>query len=314
MRDPYTVLGVGRGASDDEIKRAYRKLAKKLHPDLNPGKKAIEAQFKEVTAAYDLLSDTNKRARYDRGEIGPDGAEKRFRHPGGGDPFAGAGPFGGGFGGGAGSRGRGHAGAGPGPAGGGGSGGGFGAGLDDIISEFLGRNRKGAAAADPPAQKIRVGFLEAARGGKHRVTFSDGRNIDISIPAGIEAGQKIRLKDAKAGEIYLEIEIEAHPLFTRKDKDILVDVPVTLVEAVLGATITVPTIHGAVALKVPHGSNTGATLRLKGKGIASNGAAGDQLVKLRVTLPDPPDSELVKFLERWGAGHPYDVRGKMEQD
>ncbi|HEX4193320.1 MAG TPA: DnaJ C-terminal domain-containing protein [Stellaceae bacterium] len=311
MRDPYTVLGVGRGASDDEIKRAYRKLAKKLHPDLNPGKKAIEAQFKEVTAAYDLLSDPNKRARYDRGEIGHDGAEKRFRHPGGGDPFAGAGPFGGGFGGGAGPRGRGHTGAGPGPAGGGGSGGGFGAGLDDIISEFLGRNRKGAATADPPAQKIRVGFIEAARGGKHRVTFSDGRNIDISIPAGIEAGQKIRLKDAKAGEIYLEIEIEPHPLFTRKDKDILVDVPVTLVEAVLGATITVPTIHGAVALKVPRGSNSGATLRLKGKGIAANGASGDQLVKLRVTLPDPPDPELVKFLERWSQGHAYEVRGKM---
>jgi DnaJ-class molecular chaperone len=306
------VLGVGRGASEDEIKRVYRKLAKKLHPDLNPGKKSIEAQFKEVTAAYDFLSDAHKRARYDRGEIGPDGAEKmRFRQPGG-DPFgagAGAGPFGGGFAG-AGQRGRARtspgAGAGASPSGG------FGAGLDDIIAEFLGRGRKGAAAsADPPAQKIKVGFLEAARGGKHRVTFSDGRNINISIPAGIEAGQKLRLKDAKAGEIYLEIEVEPHPLFTRKDKDIHVDIPVTLVEAVLGATITVPTIHGAVALKVPRGSNSGATLRLKGKGITANGTSGDQLVKLRVTLPDPPDPELVKFLERWSEGHPYEVRGKM---
>jgi DnaJ-class molecular chaperone len=308
------VLGVGRDASEDEIKRAYRKLAKKLHPDLNPGKKSIEAQFKEVTAAYDFLSDTHKRARYDRGEIGPDGAEKmRFRHPGG-DPFgagAGAGPFGGGFAG-AGPRGRARPGAGAG-AGAAGGGGGFGAGLDDIIADFLGRGRKGAAAsaAEPPAQKIKVGFLEAARGGKHRVTFSDGRNIDISIPAGIEAGQKLRLKDAKAGEIYLEIEIEPHPLFTRKDKDIHVDIPVTLVEAVLGATITVPTIHGAVALKVPRGSNSGATLRLKGKGITTSGASGDQFVKLRVTLPDPPDPELVKFLERWAQGHDYEVRGKM---
>jgi DnaJ-class molecular chaperone len=313
MRDPYTVLGVGRGASDDEIKRAYRKLAKKLHPDLNPGKKSIEAQFKEITAAYDFLSDEHKRARYDRGEIGPDGAEKmRFRHPGG-DPFGGAGPFGGGgFGGGfpgAGPRGRPRPGTGGGTAGGGG----FGAGLDDIIAEFLGRGRKsaGAASAEPPAQKIKLGFLEAARGGKHRVTFSDGRNIDIAIPAGIEAGQKLRLKDAKAGEIYLEIEIESHPLFTRKDKDIHVDIPVTLVEAVLGATITVPTIHGAVALKVPRGSNSGATLRLKGKGITANGTSGDQFVKLRVTLPDPPDPELVKFLERWSQGHAYEVRGKM---
>ncbi len=310
MRDPYTVLGVGRDASEDEIKRAYRKLAKKLHPDLNPGKKAIEAQFKEVTAAYDFLTDTQKRARYDRGEIGPDGAEKmHFRH--------GPNPFGGGFAGGNGAFGGGAAGAGPrgrGQAGSGGSGGGFGAGLDDIIAEFLGRGRKGAAAAEPPAQKIKLGFLEAARGGKHRVTFSDGRNIDITIPAGIEEGQKLRLKDAKAGEIYLEIEIEPHPLFTRKGKDIHVDIPVTLVEAVLGATITVPTIHGAVALKVPRGSNSGATMRLKGKGITANGASGDQLVKLRVTLPDPPDPELVKFLERWSQGHAYEVRGKMESE
>jgi DnaJ-class molecular chaperone len=297
MRDPYTVLGVARGASDDEIKRSYRKLAKKLHPDLNPGKKAIEQQFKEITAAYDFLSDTQKRARYDRGEIGADGAEKM--------QFRAGSPFGGGFAGGpfgAGARaGTGRTGA---------AGGSFGAGLDDIIAEFLGRGRK-AGPAEASAQKLKLGFLEAARGGKHRVALPDGRAIEVTIPAGIEAGQKLRLKDPRAGEIFLEIDIEPHPLFTRKDRDIHVDIPVTLVEAVLGATITVPTIHGAVALKVPRGSNTGATLRLKGKGIASNGVAGDQLVKLRVTLPDPPDPELVKFLERWRAAHDYEVRGKM---
>jgi len=309
MRDPYTVLGVPRGASEDELKRSYRKLAKKLHPDLNPGKKAIEAQFKEITAAYDFLSDSTKRARYDRGEIGPDGAEKMQFRQAGGHPFGGGGsPFGGGA--------RARAGAGS-SAGAGAQGGAFGGGgIDDIISEFLGRGarKQGAAAAEPASQKLKVGFLEAARGGKHRVTLSDGRAVEVAIPAGIEAGQKLRLKDPKAGEIFLEIEIEPHPLFTRKDRDIAVDVPITLVEAVLGATITVPTIHGAVSLKVPKGSNTGATLRLKGKGIAATNGTGDQLVKLRVTLPDPPDPELVKFLERWGQGHAYDVRGKMESN
>lgn len=295
MRDPYTVLGIARGASDDEIKKSYRKLAKKLHPDLNPGKKAIEQQFKEITAAYDFLSDPQKRARYDRGEIGPDGAEKM--------QFRGGGPFARDFGA---RTNAGRAGA--------GAAGGFGGGLDEMIAEFLGRGRKTAGAPEAAAQKLKIGFLEAARGGKHRVALSDGRAIEVAIPAGIEAGQKLRLKDAKAGEIFLEIEIETHPLYTRKDRDIYVDIPVTLIEAVLGATITVPTIHGAVALKIPRGSNSGATLRLKGKGIASNGTNGDQLVKLRVTLPDPPDPELVKFLERWGAGHPYDVRGKLGGD
>lgn len=310
MRDPYTVLGVTRGASEDELKRAYRKLAKKLHPDLNPGKRAVEQQFKEVTAAYDFLTDSHKRARYDRGEIGPDGAEKmQFRHhPGAGygGGFSRSGFESGGFAG-AGARGSGRAQASHGNTSGGG--GGFGAGLDDIIAEFLGRNRK-ASAAEPATQKLKLGFLEAARGGKRRVALPDGRAVEVAIPAGIEAGQKLRLKD-RGGEIFLEVEIDPHPLFTRKERDILVDVPVTLIEAVLGATITVPTIHGAVALKVPRGSNSGATLRLKGKGIAANGTSGDQLVKLRVTLPDPPDPELVKFLERWSASHDYDVRGKM---
>ncbi len=294
MKDPYTVLGVPRGASDDEIKRAYRKLAKKLHPDLNPGKRAIEQQFKEITAAYDFLSDPQKRARYDQGEIGADGTERSqgFR-PGG--PGRGAG-FGGG---------RGGARAGSTPFGG----------IDDIISEFLNRGQRGAARAEPeqPAQKLKVSFLEAARGGKHRVTFPDGKALDVAVPAGIEAGQRLRLK-TDDGDTYLEIEIEPHALFTRQKLDIHIDVPVTLVEAVLGATITVPTIHGAVAVKVPRGSNSGATLRLKGKGIATRGAAGDQYVKLRVTLPDPPDPDLVRFLEKWAADHAYDVRGKLDID
>ncbi len=284
MRDPYTVLGVKRGAPDDEIKRAYRKLAKSLHPDLNPGKPLIEQQFKEITAAYDFLSDPDKRARFDRGEIGPDGSEKSPFRPGG---------FGG-----HGARGNARANS--------------SFSVDDLVSEFLGRNRKPAAAAEPASQKLKVSFLEAARGGKHRVALSDGRDVEVAIPAGIEAGQKLRLKDPRLGEKFLEIEIEPHPLFTRKDKDIHVEVPVTLVEAVLGGTITVPTIQGAVSLKVPPGSNSGATMRLKGKGIAAGTTTGDQYIKLKVTLPDPPDPELIKFLERWTAGHAQDVRAKLD--
>jgi len=301
MRDPYTVLGVQRGATEDEIKRAYRRLAKKLHPDLNPGKRAIEQQFKEITAAYDFLSDPGKRARYDRGEIGPDGAERMqgFRY-GGSSPGAGFGR--GGFGG-SGNKGGGQK---TGSAG-------FGA-FDDIIAEFLNRGTRRESAApeaDAVTQHLKIPFLEAARGSKHRVTLADGRSLDVTIPAGIESGQRLRLKSAE-GDTYLEIEVEPHALFTRKHLDIHIDVPVTLVEAVLGATITVPTIHGAVAVKVPRASNSGATLRLKGKGISAKHAVGDQYVKLRVTLPDPPDPELVRFLERWSADHAYDVRGKMD--
>lgn len=291
MRDPYTVLGVTRAASEDELKRAYRRLAKKLHPDLNPGKSAVEQQFKEVTAAYELLSDPQKRARYDRGEIGADGAERGFRY--------GAGPGFGRAGFGARSSAR--------------SGPGF-AGIDDIISELLnrgGRRNATTAEAEPTIVPFKIPFLEAARGGKRRVTLGDGRAIEVTIPPGIASGQRLRLKSAE-GDTYLEIEVEPHVLFTRKDNDIHIEVPVTLVEAVLGATITVPTIHGAVAVKVPPGSNGGSTLRLKAKGIVTKAASGDQYVKLRVALPDPPDPELVRFLERWQAGRRHDVRGKLD--
>ncbi len=294
MKDPYAVLGVARDASEDDIKKAYHRLAKKLHPDLNAGNQAHEQQFKEVTAAYDLLSDAGKRARYDRGEIDPSGAARHsgFRQ--------------------AGARAYRRA-----------SESAFS--FDDIITEILGRGRFGQGAAEEErlgdaSQKLRVTFLEAARGAKRRLQLSDGRAIEIGIPAGIESGQTLRLRGQGAraprgvrpGDIYLEIEVEPHPLFERKNGDIHIEIPVSLPEAVLGATITVPTIHGPVALKVPRGANSGSPLRLKGKGIHAAAGQGDQYVKLRVVLPDPPDAELSSFLERWGAKHPYDVRGKLE--
>jgi len=289
MKDPYGVLGVTKNASENEIKKAYHRLAKKLHPDMNPGNRAKEQQFKEVSAAYDLLSDAVKRRRFDRGEIDAAGAERGFR-PQGARAERRAGGFSGGFS------------------------------FDDIISEILGRGRREAEerVGDTNLQ-LRVGFLEAALGGKRRLVLPDGRAVEVTVPAGVDNGQTLRLRGqasparrgVPAGDLYLDIEVEPHPFFQRKERDIHVELPVSLPEAVLGATVTVPTIHGSVALKVPRGSNTGSTLRLKGKGIGAGDSRGDQYVKLKVVLPDPPDPELTGFLERWGAKRAYDVRGKL---
>jgi len=292
MRDPYAVLGVPRGASEDDIKKAYRRLAKKLHPDLSPGNRANEQQFKEVTAAYDLLSDPAKRARFERGEIDGAGGERGagFRADGARAYRRAAGGFS----------------------------------FEEIIAELLGRGGAagaGSATAEPeagPAQKLRLGFVEAALGGKRRVTLADGREVEITVPAGVDTGQTLRLRPGAGrllgwapDEILLEIVVEPHPHFRRKGHDIHLELPVTVTEAVLGATVTVPTLRGSAAVKVPRGSNSGSTLRLKGRGITAEGKTGDQYVKLRVVLPDPPDPELVAFLERWGATHGYDVRRKL---
>jgi DnaJ-class molecular chaperone len=289
MRDPYAVLGVARDASEDDIKKAYRRLAKKLHPDLSPGNRANEQQFKEVTAAYDLLSDAAKRARFDRGEIDGTGGERsagfradgaRAYHRASGTSFS----------------------------------------FEEIIAELLGRGREagpaGGEAEAGPAQTLRLGFVEAALGGKRRITLAGGREVELTVPAGIATGQTLRLRPGRlrgwaGNEILLEVAVEPHPHFRRKGNDIHIELPVTVTEAVLGATVPVPTLRGSAAVKVPRGSNSGSTLRLKGRGIAAEGKTGDQYVKLRVVLPDPPDPELTAFLERWGVTHGYDVRGKL---
>jgi len=293
MRDPYAVLGVSRDASEDDIKKAYRRLAKKLHPDLSPGNRANEQQFKEVTAAYDLLSDAAKRARFDRGEIDAAGTERSagFRAEG--------------------ARAYRRA-----------AGGSFS--FEEIIAELLGRGRDAGPggptteAGAAPAQKLSISFIEAALGGKRRITLAGGRDVEITVPAGIETGQTLRLRQGggrsrawATEEILLEIAVEPHPHFRRQGNDIHLELPITVSEAVLGATVTVPTLRGSAAVKLPRGSNSGSTLRLKGRGIAVEGKAGDQYVKLQVVLPDPPDPELTAFLERWGATHSYDVRGKL---
>jgi DnaJ-class molecular chaperone len=295
-KDYYGILGISREATDDEIKRAYRKLAKKLHPDMNPGNKRIEQQFKELTAAYEILSDPAKRARFDRGEIDASGAERGFRpsqsrggaRPGG---FADDDVF-----------------------------------VDDLFADLM-RARRGGSAYGGGAAKgadatfaLSVPFLEAALGAKKRVTMGDGKSLDITIPPGIESGQTLRLKGqghagkggADAGDALIEITVMPHDLFTRKERDIHAELPVSLPEAVLGATVTAPTIHGAVALKVPAGSNNGTTMRLRGKGMPAQGAAaaGDQYVTLRIVLPEPPDPELTRFLETWSRKNAYEVREK----
>jgi DnaJ-class molecular chaperone len=289
MKNPYVILGAARDASDEELKRAYRRLAKRLHPDVNPGNHAIAQQFRELTAAYELLSDPVQRRRFDNGEIDADGRERGFssRPPPGARadrPTTSEGLT-----------------------------------LDEIFQEFMSRGRKAGARAaaaakpaEPAAQPLGLSFLEAARGGKRPVALADGRSIEVTVPPGIESGQKLRLRDAKAGEILLEIAIEAHPIFTRQGRDIHIELSVTLAEALLGATITVPTIHGAVALKVPRGSNSGSQLRLRGKGIAAADANGDQYVRLKVLLPDPPDAELTEFVERWAQRHGYKVRDGLD--
>jgi len=298
VKDPYLVLGVARDASADEIKQAYRALARELHPDVNQGNRRSEDRFKEVSAAYDFLSDSAKRAQFDNGEIDATGAVRRRARP---DPRWG-------------NPGRGAQ-----------SGFGFGDNADDILSELMRRRDKGrawSAGTGQPQQgqdsrhKLTVSFVEAALGATRRVTLVTGKSLDVRIPPGSVDGQALRLKGqghpgtlAADGDAYIDIAVEPHPYFSRRELDVLVEVPVSLQEAVLGGKVTVPTVDGKVSLSIPAGSNTGSVLRLKGKGIAGPHGRGDQMVTLKVVLPDN-DAELKKFVEKWGPKHDYDPRVK----
>lgn len=303
MKDPYQALGVDRKASAEEIKSAYRKLAKKLHPDLNPDDQAIEQRFKEVSQAYALLSDPETRARYDRGEIDASGQERAaggfhrtYRSGAGqqrGAPFD------------------------------------FGEeiSVDDIFSEFFGsrmragRRRTSERGTDSHFA-IQVSFEEAAKGAKKRVRLGDGKTIEIKIPAGTEDGQTLRLKGqgqpgtggGAPGDALIEVAVAPHAYFRRDGLDIHLDLPVGLQEAVLGAEVTVPTLSGKVTMKIPKGSNTGSVLRLKGKGITADGKTGDQYLSLKIVLPERQDDELRDFVERWAGFNAFDPRRKMGLD
>lgn len=301
-RDPYQELGVARTATADEVRKAFRKLAKENHPDTNPGNKAAEERFKRVSAAFDIVGDAEKRKKFDAGLIDADGRETA---PG----FGGGGPWGGG---------------------GQGRGGGFrtetyeGADLGDILGEMFGGGGRGRAGgmgggfggfsqrgADTRA-RLEIDLEDAIRGGKRRIAFSDGRTIDVTIPKGAQDGQTLRLKGqgqpgrAGPGDAFIEIAIAPHPVFKREGEALVMDLPVTFYDAVLGGKVEAPTPDGPVNVTVPKGSNTGARLRLKGRGLAdAKGGRGDLFARLVVVLPDAPDPALEAFAEEQKSKRPY---------
>jgi DnaJ-class molecular chaperone len=298
MTDPYETLGVAKTASMEEIQKAYRQLAKKHHPDLNPGDKRAEEKFKDVSAAYDLLGDAEKRGRFDRGEIDAQGVEKPQRRYY--RDFAD----------------RGEAGAFT-------SDQGF-ADLNDadILSEIFGRRRANLKMRGGDVRyHLAVDFLAAVNGAKPFLSLPDGSEITVTIPPGTRAGQTLRLKGkgrpgyngGEPGDALIEIEVRPHPLFKREDDNILIELPISLAEAVLGGKVKAPTTSGDVMLSVPKGANTGTVLRLRGKGVAKpDGSHGDQFVTLKVVLPDKPDPELEEFVARWSKAQAYDPRRAME--
>ncbi|NWE51224.1 DnaJ C-terminal domain-containing protein [Brevundimonas sp. P7753] len=294
--DPYKELGVARGASADEIKKAFRKLAKELHPDKNPGDKVSEERFKRITAAFDLLGDAEKRAKYDRGEIDADGREQFRAPPGGGGRSGGFGGFGG-------SGGRG--------------------GFEDIDLEELfgafggggrtaGRGGFGGGKGQDVRATLDISLEDSIAGTTRRIQFSDGRMLDVVIPKGASEGQVIRLKGqgapgrgGQAGDALIELKIAPHPVFKRDGADLTMDLPVSVPDAVLGGKIQVPTPEGAVMMTIPKGSNSGKILRLKARGAYAAGKRGDLLARLVVTLPETPDDDLIRFATEWRDKRPY---------
>jgi DnaJ-class molecular chaperone len=299
-QDPYQELGVARTASADEIRRAFRKLAKQLHPDQNPGDKASEERFKRVSAAFDLIGDEEKRKKFDRGEIDGDG------HPSMRGFRPGAGPRGG-----------------PGAGFGGGGPEFEGVDLNDILGEMFGGRGGGrggfggfSSRGSDVRARLEISIEDAVKGARRRIAFADGRTLDVTVPKGASEGQVLRLKGqgapgrAGAGDALIELAIAPHPVFRREGDALSMDVPVSVPDAVLGGKIEAPTPEGPVTLTVPKGSNTGSVLRLKGRGLtdAASGRRGDLLARLVVTLPDKADPELDRFAEAWRKERPYTPR------
>lgn len=296
--DPYATLGLTKSATDAEIKAAHRRLVRLSHPDINPDDPEAEARFVKVTAAHDLLKDPEKRARFDAGEIDASGQETPQRSyyrdfADGADARQNAGGFGG-------------------------------IDPDDIFSEFF-RQRGGGGSQDFAATgrdlgyTLEVPFLDAARGAKARITLPGEGPIDLSIPVGLRDGQTLRLRGkggdglggGPRGDAQVTVTVRPHPLFSRDGDTITITLPITIDEAVLGAKVDVPTINGDVALKIPKGSSSGRTLRLRGRGVKGRNGAGDQLVELRVMVPKADDPDLNAFMETWRKSGRDDPRKAM---
>ncbi|MCF2525609.1 J domain-containing protein [Bradyrhizobium sp. G127] len=334
MRDPYEVLGVQRGASAAAIKSAYRKLAKKHHPDANKGDPKAADRFAELNTANEILGDEDKRKQFDRGEIDAEGKPKFQGFEGGGFPGGGgarrAGP--GGF------EYSFHTGGAP----GGGFSGGGGA-FEDILKSMFGgqagagmgggpgmggaRGGAGTFEYDTPfaadldlAVTMTVALEEAVNGATRRVRLPTGKELNVKIPAGVTAGQQIRLKGQgetapghRPGDVLITVNIAPHPYFKIDGNDLRLDLPITLYEAVLGARVRVPTLDGAVQLSIPKNTSSGRTFRLKGKGMPIKGASGadsfgDLFATTRIVLPDANDAELEALMEKWRDHHPTNPR------
>ncbi|HUF55282.1 MAG TPA: DnaJ C-terminal domain-containing protein [Thermohalobaculum sp.] len=307
--DPYAALGVAKAASAAEIKKAYRKIAKESHPDLNPGDRKAEARFKAAQAAYDLLKDPEQRARFDRGEIDASGAERRqhyerrfyrdfaeepghtYRTTRGFEDFEDISDvFGGLFGGGAAGGTR----------------------TEGARMRMRGRDAR---------YSLEVDFLDAAKGATRRITLPEGGTLDVRIPEGTGDGQTVRLRgkgepglgDGPPGDALVTIAVRPHPVFRREGDDIVLELPVTIDEALLGGQVETPTIDGPVSLTVPKGASGGQVLRLRGRGVKRRGGGrGDQRVVLRIVAPPTIDDELAEFLKTWRERHSYDPRRGMK--
>jgi DnaJ-class molecular chaperone len=317
MRDPYEVLGVPRGANAAAIKSAYRKLAKKYHPDANKNDPKAAARFAELNSANEILADEDKRKQFDRGEIDAEG-KPRFQGFPGGDPRARAGGF------------ETHT-----FRSGGAGAGGFGGGFEDILNNMFGaaaaRGARGGGAGgggarfefDPGTMALdldlsvamTVSLEEAVKGAEKRVRLPTGRELNVKIPPGVVAGQQIRLKGQgetaaghPPGDLLITVSIAPHPFFKVDGSDLRLDLPVTLYEAVLGGKVRVPTLGSAVELSIPKNTSSGRTFRLKGKGLPKTGGNGDLLVTTRIMLPDGNNAELEALMQKWRDAHPYNPR------